>query len=264
LLPLLVQAATPTGTLTVTPNNGPAPLAVTVAWNIAGAATCSASGDWSGTKATSGSEVVGGLAAGTRTFNLNCNDGQAITGTASLSWTPPTKNTDGSNLTNLASYKVYRSASAATIESGTVIVVPAPATGTVIASLANGTWYFGVKSTASDGDDSAMSSPLVSKTITQGGGASATFTATANVSAVGPQPPTLVTVTISAVFIKQGAAGPWIAGNAGSVAVGIACFEPMLLDRTGNTPDYYGVSPDDVQNLKPIPAGATVGAQCSS
>lgn len=261
LLATCVQAATPTGTISVTPNNGPAPLSVTVAWNVSGAATCTASGDWSGSKATSGSEVVSGLAAGTRTFILNCNDGQAVTGTASLSWTPPTQNTNGTPLTDLVSYKVYRSTSAATIESGTVVVVPAPATGTQIAGLANGTWYFGVKATASDGDDSVMSA-VVSKTITQGGGASATFTATANVSSVAPNPPSLVTVTISAVFIKQGAAGPWIAGAAGTVTVGTACTEPKLLDRTGNTPDYYGVDPNDVTNLKPIPAGASVAAQC--
>ena len=41
---------------------------------------------------------------------------QAVaTGSATLSWTPPTTNTDGSSLTNLAGYKVYWGPSQGTI-----------------------------------------------------------------------------------------------------------------------------------------------------
>lgn len=74
----------------------------------------------------------------------------------------PTKNTDGSPLTNLAGYRIYYGTSAGALTQS--VQVPASATSYVIDQLAPGTWYFAAKAFAATGPDSAMSS-VVSKAI---------------------------------------------------------------------------------------------------
>lgn len=60
----------------------------TVSWSATNAASCTASGDWSGAKATAGMEIISGLTS-TSTFNLSCsgpggsgNDSLVVTMTA--------------------------------------------------------------------------------------------------------------------------------------------------------------------------------------
>jgi len=84
-------------------------------------------------------------------------------GTATLKWTPPTQNTDGSSVTNLTGYVISYGNSASML-SQTVSITSASTTSYTVQNLGQGTWYFAVSATESDGTTSALSS-VVSKTI---------------------------------------------------------------------------------------------------
>ena len=84
-------------------------------------------------------------------------------GNVTLSWTAPTKNTDGTTLTNLAGYRVYYGKQSGQYTQ--TLSLPSPSfTSVSIEDLASGTWYFAVKTLASDGDESAYSGQ-VSKSL---------------------------------------------------------------------------------------------------
>jgi hypothetical protein len=80
----------------------------------------------------------------------------ASSGTASLDWTPPTQNSDGSTLTNLAGYHLYYGTSADNLTQTVQISNPGLAAYT-LANLPAGTWYFAVTSYSSAGIESARS-----------------------------------------------------------------------------------------------------------
>jgi fibronectin type III domain protein len=84
-------------------------------------------------------------------------------GSVTLNWTPPTRNTDGSTLTNLAGYKVAYGKSAGSLTS--VVQISNPGISSyVVDGLALGTWYFSIKSYTSSGSESAGSN-TVSMTV---------------------------------------------------------------------------------------------------
>jgi hypothetical protein len=84
-------------------------------------------------------------------------------GSATLSWTPPTRNTDGSPLTNLAGYRVRWGTSAGNYTSSTTLNNPG-LTSYVVGSLVPGTYYFVVTALNSAGVESQFSN-AASKTI---------------------------------------------------------------------------------------------------
>jgi hypothetical protein len=87
----------------------------------------------------------------------------AGTGTASLSWTPPTQNTDGTALTNLAGYRIVYGTAAGSLTR--TIQVPNAALSTyIVDALAAGTWYFAVSAYTSAGLESVLSN-TVTKTV---------------------------------------------------------------------------------------------------
>lgn len=83
-------------------------------------------------------------------------------GSATLSWTAPTTNTDGSALTDLVGYKIYYGTSSSALNN--VLVVTSGVTSYVINGLSTGTWYFAVRSYTSIGTESDLSN-LVTKSI---------------------------------------------------------------------------------------------------
>jgi hypothetical protein len=86
----------------------------------------------------------------------------AVTGSASLSWTPPTTNTDGSPL-NLAGYRIYYGNSSSSLDR--LITVANPGlTAYVVEGLTAGRWYFSVRAYSTDGTESSNSN-IVDKTI---------------------------------------------------------------------------------------------------
>jgi hypothetical protein len=85
------------------------------------------------------------------------------TGSATLSWIPPTTNTDGSPLTNLAGYRVRWGPAAGTYTSSVTLSNPG-LTAYVVGNLVPGTYYFVVTALNSAGAESQFSN-VASKTI---------------------------------------------------------------------------------------------------
>jgi len=88
---------------------------------------------------------------------------QVSSGTATVNWLPPTTNTDGSVLANLAGYKIYYG-TASTALNQSIQVANAGLASYVVSNLSSGTWYFGVTAYTTDGTESKVSN-LASKQI---------------------------------------------------------------------------------------------------
>lgn len=84
-------------------------------------------------------------------------------GAATLNWAPPSKDTKGDPLTDLAGIRIYYGTSAANL-SHMVQVAGATASSTTISNLTAGTWYFGGVAYTTAGTQSAMSG-VVSKNV---------------------------------------------------------------------------------------------------
>jgi hypothetical protein len=90
-------------------------------------------------------------------------NGSAAVGAATLSWMPPVENTDGSSVTSLAGYHVYRGNSADNLALARTINSPG-ITSVVLDGLASGTYYFAVSAFLASGAESDPS-PVGVKTI---------------------------------------------------------------------------------------------------
>jgi Putative Ig domain len=76
--------------------------------------------------------------------------------TATVSWTPPTLNTDGTTLTDLAGYHLYYGTSESNLDQVVDITNPGLAT-YVLSSLSPATWYFAITAFNSEGAESDRS-----------------------------------------------------------------------------------------------------------
>lgn len=83
-------------------------------------------------------------------------------GTATLDWTPPTENTDGSTLTNLAGYTVYYGKSPNSLTASVKVSNPGLSAYT-LSNLPSGTWYFSVTSYSATGVESSRSAVISTK-----------------------------------------------------------------------------------------------------
>ncbi|MCU0977240.1 MAG: putative Ig domain-containing protein [Steroidobacteraceae bacterium] len=88
---------------------------------------------------------------------------EPVTGTATLSWQPPTSRTDGSTLTNLAGYRIHYGTSPGSYTQR-ITIGNAGITSAVIEGLAPGTWYFAATAYDTAGVESDYSN-VGSKTI---------------------------------------------------------------------------------------------------
>lgn len=88
---------------------------------------------------------------------------QPTTGNATLSWTPPTQNTDGSTLSDLAGFRIQYGSSPSALTQ-TIQIANAGVATYVVTGLTSGSWYFAVRAYSSSGAESANSA-TVSKTI---------------------------------------------------------------------------------------------------
>lgn len=84
-------------------------------------------------------------------------------GTASISWTPPTTNTDGTALSDLAGYNIYHGTVSGSYPDK-VAVSNAGLSSYLIQNLASGTHYFVIRAYDFFGNESADSN-VASKTI---------------------------------------------------------------------------------------------------
>jgi hypothetical protein len=86
-------------------------------------------------------------------FAVTVTQAPIATSSATLDWTPPTENTDGSALTNLGGYTIYYGTSAANLTQSLKVTNPGLTVYTVT-NLASGTWYFAVSSFNTSGVES--------------------------------------------------------------------------------------------------------------
>ncbi len=89
--------------------------------------------------------------------------GATATGAATLSWTPPTTNTDGTALTNLAGYRIYWGTAQNSYANSKTLNGPGLSSA-VIDQLTPATWYFVMTTLDSSGNESAYSN-VASKTV---------------------------------------------------------------------------------------------------
>jgi hypothetical protein len=164
-----VASGPPTVTLSASPAWVNPNTSSTLSWTSTNATSCTASGGWSGTKATSGSESTGNLTQD-KSYTLTCtgSGGNAVSMTsvsvrsAQLSWEPPTQNVDGTALTNLAGFKIYYGTAPRTYTQ--VQTINSPTTTSATVTLSPGTWYFAMTALNSLGEESAKTNE-VSKTV---------------------------------------------------------------------------------------------------
>jgi hypothetical protein len=139
------------------------------AWAQFSAATGALSGTPSTSSAATDANIVvsvsnGAQSAALPAYNITVQPALVTpAGTASLSWSQTTENTDGSRLTNLAGYVIRYGTSSTALH--TQISVPsATATGVEITNLSPGNWYFGVAAINTANVESQFSA-IVGKTI---------------------------------------------------------------------------------------------------
>lgn len=94
-------------------------------------------------------------------FSITVNSGgaQLPPGGVTLSWTPPTENTNGTTLTNLAGYNIYYGQSQSSLNQK-VNITNAGLASYVVSNLAAGTWYFALTAVNSLGVESPRSAIL--------------------------------------------------------------------------------------------------------
>ncbi len=104
-----------------------------------------------------------GLSACSRVEVSDTAAALSFNGSATLTWTPVTKDTKGMSLKSLAGYRLHYGTSANTLS--TVVNLANPNLTTyLVSNLPSGTWYFGLTAYTSNGTESAMSN-IVQKTI---------------------------------------------------------------------------------------------------
>lgn len=116
----------------------------------------------SGTTSSSGAGSTAGTTAGSGTVASTNQSTPPVTttdGVATLDWMPPTENSDGSVLTNLAGYTVYYGTSPGDLSQSVKVTNPGLAAYTVT-GLPSGTWYFAVTSYSADGVESSRTNTV--------------------------------------------------------------------------------------------------------
>lgn len=103
----------------------------------------------------------GTVSAALTAFDITVN--QIALGQATLSWNPPTANSDGSTLTDLSGYRIYYGRNRDNLTE--VVVLNNPGlTRYVVENLSPARWYFSMTSRNSEGVESVRSA-LAAKTI---------------------------------------------------------------------------------------------------
>jgi len=116
----------------------------------------SSSGTTQGTAPASNSTTVASTGTVSKPVTATPPPKTPSTGTVTLDWTPPTENSDGSILTNLAGYTVYYGSSPDKLTESVKVSNPG-LTAYTMSNLASGTWYFAVSAYSSAGGESVRS-----------------------------------------------------------------------------------------------------------
>jgi hypothetical protein len=97
------------------------------------------------------------------TFSITVGAVGTATGRATLQWTPPTRNTNGTALTNLAGFRIYYGTSSSAMTQ-TISITNASVSTYIVEDLSPATYYFAVKAVNSAGAESSLSN-IASKRI---------------------------------------------------------------------------------------------------
>jgi hypothetical protein len=236
------------------------------------AASCTARGGWGGTRFASGSETLPAITAST-SYSLTCT---WRNGAATVNWTPPTANTNGSPLRDLAGFKVLYGTSATALTQIRLINDPAARTVT-IAALPSGPWYFVVRA-FNRGHLESDNSNLVQRTINEVSAARSLSITINQAPAPEPSPPPprpsppppahppsppppaprLRTISEVAwdVMVRNGHAE--LGRPIGNVPMGVLCKSSNRIGR-----DYYELDSRDVR-LTSRPRSNFAVAQCAT
>ena len=101
--------------------------------------------------------------AGTNLAAFSISVIQVATGSATISWIPPTENTDGTPLIDLGGYRIYYGTNSSSLDR-VITINNVGTTRYVVDNLTSGTYYFGIRAFNRAGTESAMSG-IASKTI---------------------------------------------------------------------------------------------------
>jgi len=104
-----------------------------------------------------------GASASLAAYAIAVSSGSTGSGSATLSWVPPTQNSNGTTLTNLAGYRIYYGTSANAMNQ-TIQVANAGLSRYVVENLSSATWYFTVRAYTTAGVESAASN-TATKTV---------------------------------------------------------------------------------------------------
>lgn len=237
--------------LSVTPTSGDGSVTPRATWSSTPAAS-SCKGSWTTTAlAASGSATLPAITS-TTDVTVTCTWPSAA-GQATVSWAPPTANTDGSPLTDLAGFKIIFGTSVSNMNLA-ASVNNAGATSATVGSLTpNTTYFFTVRAVNAKGTESA-SGNVVSKLIAGGTPPAASKTVTVVIDKV-PAPPTEVKVVETTAYnvrpnlqrfvFERGSKYP------GVVRIGAACDESRTVGD-----GYYVIS--RLTMVSPRPAAGTV------
>lgn len=135
-------------------------------WTAFNTATGQISGTPGAASAGTYSNIVISVSDGTASATLTAFSiavDQISNGTATVNWSPPTENTNGTALTGLAGYQIHYGNSSNALTQ-MVQVTNVGLSSYMLTNLTPGTWYFGVTAYTSSGGQSAMSN-VASKTV---------------------------------------------------------------------------------------------------
>lgn len=232
-------------TFTATPSGPYTPATVTLAWSTTGCATLAAAGGWTGSKAASGTQTVTGV-VGVTSYQLTCT-GASTPGFAALTWAPPTLNTDGSPLTNLAGYKIVYGTTANALTQSLSTMVPS-ATSYRLTPLVDGTWYFAVRAVttgnAIESANSNVTSKVVAATLGAVVGKSVAVTLDTQPNAPTGLTVDVVTGAVTSPVFKILADGSRSSAVAGLIPSGKPCYGTVAFTYRGKS--WKHVDPADV------------------
>lgn len=209
---------------------GESPLATTLTWNVVGASACTAGNTpgWTGTVPTSGTRNLTGISR-TMTLTLDCT-APATAGKMRLTWTPPTQNTDGSALTNLAGHIISYGTAAGALNQTRSVPLSVAVNEYTLDGLTAGTWFASLQAAAGDCFPTtlvtchvSLPSPTVSKAVTTTPGGNLPQLSILLEPFTVPKAPANVTAEAIAYDIRQDSTGKLLAQRIGVVRPGTVC-----------------------------------------